>query len=157
MIKEFEFTSPRVKKFELGGHFYNGNDVDKALARLGLMGTIKTRNDNNLSIDGVYIISTIAYENAEHAKAVQILNEFVNNRIMEEQYGDNSIMIFIICDYTNMVLRDIHKAGFTRIMDSIYSDFVIYMGITPFTDFLYDITDRDENPVNKKNDKPMYS
>ena len=77
-------------------------------------------------------------------------------RITLEKYGDNSIMIFLVCDYTCPIYKYIHKAGFVKMADCDNDNVAVYIGSTPFTNSIYDITRTDLSHANRS-DKPLFS
>ena len=157
MIEDFEFSTPKIKKFGIQGCFFTDKDIDLAFANLGLQNTCTLCKVNGINIDRVYIVNGITYMVADYGNAVQLLLEFIKDKIANENYGDSNILIYVICDHSNTIYRDIHKAGFVRIVDTMHTDVNVYVGVNPLTNFIYDITGGQDPRDKKKKDEPMYS
>ena len=141
MITKFNFSSPKIKHFRLMGSYFSGEDTSTAFEKIGLLNTKARCNANNISIDGIYIIDEITYMDAEFKKAVELVKAFIFDKVRNEQYGDNTVMIFVVSDSRTTIYRDIHKAGFVTIVDGSFADLKIHVGVTPFVQFMYDIGD----------------
>ena len=139
MITKFKFSSPKIKKFSISGSYYTGADTSTAFKNIGLFNTEALCATNNVTVDGVYIINEITYTTADYKKAVELLKLFVSDKVHNEQYGDNTIMIFVVSNGSTTIYRDIHKAGFVTVVDGSFADINIHVGVTPFTQFMYDI------------------
>lgn len=139
MITKFKFSSPKINKFGLAGSYYTGEDTTTAFKDIGLFNTEALCTTNNVTIDGIYVINEITYITADYQAAVELLKLFVSDKVHNEQYGDNAIMIFVVSDGSTTIYRDIYKAGFVTVVDGSFADIKIYVGVTPFTQFIYDI------------------
>lgn len=157
MIEDFKFSTPKIKKFSIQGRFFTCEDLDLAFANLGLQNTGTLCKVNGINIDRVYVVNEITYMAADYGNVAQLLLEFINDKIANENYGDNNTLIYVVCDHADTIYRDIHKAGFVRVVDTMYTDIKVYVSVTPLTSFIYDIEGGKDPRDKKKKDKPMYS
>ena len=157
MIKDFEFSTPKIKRFGIQGNFFTDEDIDLAFANLGLKNTGSLCKVNGINIDRVYVVNGITYMIADYDNAAQLLLEFIKDKIANENYGDDNTLIYVVCDHSNTIYRDIHKAGFVRIVDTVHTDINVYVSINPLANFIYDIKGGKDPRDEKKKDQPMYS